>query len=119
MTDGHEVKSNEIVIMTLSVGFIKNENRLTDERSESESINEDSSDNTISGHNNITTSHDISSLPLSRLAGKNLTSVPDIRTCKNVFDFAKFWVFVKSLILFVSSTEYTHIKRIEQGDHTT
>lgn len=59
--------------------------KTTDERSESESVNEDSSDNTIGGQNNITTSHDIpiSALPLSRLAGKNLTSVPDMRTCKD------------------------------------
>ncbi|KAG4070169.1 hypothetical protein HA402_003859 [Bradysia odoriphaga] len=63
MNDGHEVKN---------------------ERSESESLNEDSSDNTIGGNNNITTSHDlpISSLPLSRLAGKNLTSAPDMRTSR-------------------------------------
>lgn len=83
MNDGHEVKS-EFVDALKNQNIFETQNFFfTDERSESESLNEDSSDNTIGGNNNITTSHDlpISSLPLSRLAGKNLTSAPDMRTC--------------------------------------
>lgn len=96
----------------------------TDERSESESVNDDSSDSlAVGGHNNITTSHDITtstSVPISKIAGKNLTSIPDMRTCKYTFSFSlEFLVLKKTIIVVLARPSTPTSKELSKEPTTT